>query len=412
MVTASADKLIKLWKGRSCTHTLSGHTDAVRSLAVISSTEFLSAGNDASVRRWSSSGDCIGTYYGHGNCIYSIALLGGGSWVTSGEDRSVKVWKDNVVAQTIYLPAIYVWSVAALANGDIAAATSDGCVRVFTCDPARQASKEVQEIFETELLKVALAAQQDLGGVKVIELPGLEAQYKPGGRDGQQKMARTGYAASDHSWNMANKNWDMVGDVVGAAGGSTENSGKKLYMGKVYDFVFDIEIDKPLVSLKLPYNTTDSPFMAAQQFIHKHNLSQYYMEEIVQHIITHSGGQKLGAETGGSSYSAGPLQGGGGAPAVIGGAASGFYDPPFGGGVVSGSAGVGMRQGAGCKRPWMEDHPTTAIFRVSKRLGYKPPKFLTIESKRVGGAPAKSTVHLLFHQKIYEGQYNFIQPRA
>ena len=88
MVTASADKLIKLWKAGVNTHTLSGkivtydidvtnpdttagHTDAVRSLAVISSDQFLSAGNDATVRRWSRTGDCLGTYYGHDNYIYS-----------------------------------------------------------------------------------------------------------------------------------------------------------------------------------------------------------------------------------------------------------------------------------------------------------------------------------------------------
>jgi len=148
-----------------------------------------------------------------------------------------------------------------------------------------------------------------------------------------------------------------------SAGGSTETSGKKLYMGKEYDFVFDIEIDEPKATLKLPYNTTDSPFMAAQQFIHKHDLSQYYLEEIAQHIITHSGGQKLGAETGGnldpltggSSYSAGPLQGGGaGAPAAGGGNGGGFFDPLTGGGYVSGSGGVEMRQGAPPPDPWMQ----------------------------------------------------------
>ena len=75
MVTASADKLIKLWKAGVNTHTLAGHTDAVRSLAVISSEEFLSASNDATVRRWSRTGDCLGTYYGHENYIYSVALF-------------------------------------------------------------------------------------------------------------------------------------------------------------------------------------------------------------------------------------------------------------------------------------------------------------------------------------------------
>ena len=43
--------------------------------------------------------------------------------------------------------------------------------------------------------------------------------YEPGARDGQQKMVRTGDAVSGNSWNMAEQ---KMGDVVGAAGGSTE----------------------------------------------------------------------------------------------------------------------------------------------------------------------------------------------
>ena len=112
------------------------------------------------------------------------------SWVTSSEDRSVRVWEEGEVVQTLYLPAISVWSVCVLQSGDIATATNDGCVRVFTRDPARQASQDIQEIFEAELSKVALAAQQELGGVKLTDLPGPEALYEPGAKDGQQKMVR------------------------------------------------------------------------------------------------------------------------------------------------------------------------------------------------------------------------------
>ena len=61
MVTGSADKSIKLWKAGVNTHTLTGHTDAVRAVSVLSGEEFLSAGNDATVRHWSRAGDCLGT---------------------------------------------------------------------------------------------------------------------------------------------------------------------------------------------------------------------------------------------------------------------------------------------------------------------------------------------------------------
>merc|ERR1719189_101361 len=327
MITASADKLIKLWKAGVNTHTLSGHTDAVRAVAVLSSEQFLSAGNDATVRHWSRAGDCLGTYYGHENYVYSLAVISAAdrTWVTSGEDRSVRVWEENTVVQTIYLPAISVWSVTVLPNGDIAAATNDGCVRIFTREEGRQASKEVQEVFEAELSKVALAAQQELGGVKLTDLPGPEALYEPGAKDGQQKMVREGDKVSVHSWSMADGKWTKIGDVVGAAGGE-QNSGKKLYNGKEYDYVFDIEIDEPKCTLKLPYNLSDSPYMAAQTFIHKHDLSQFYLDEIAQHIVKNTGGQSIGGGTGGN---ADPLTGGGSyhSEAISGGGESGRPAP-------------------------------------------------------------------------------------
>ena len=356
MITASADKLVKLWKAGVNTHTLSGHTDAVRAVSVLSGEEFLSAGNDATVRHWTRAGDCLGTYYGHDNYIYSLSILSAvdRTWVTSGEDRSVRVWQENNVVQTIYLPAISVWSVAVLPNGDIAAATNDGCVRIFTRDESRQASKEVQEIFEAELSKVALAAQQELGGVKLTDLPGPEALYEPGAKDGQQKMVRQGDKVSVHSWNMAGNKWEKIGDVVGAA---EQNSGKKLYNGKEYDYVFDIEIDEPKCTLKLPYNKQDSPYLAAQQFIHKHDLSQFYLDEIAQHIVKNTGGSSLGGGAGGN---ADPLTGGysyhseavqGGAPGLEG--VSG--DPLTGGGAyTSGSGGVVTGGGAPPPDPWMQ----------------------------------------------------------
>ncbi len=247
------------------------------------------------MRRWNPSGECLGTYYGHENFIYSISLLPNGKdWATSGEDRTVRVWKNNEVSQTIYHPAISVWSVCCLPNGDIASGASDGVIRVFSADPGRHASQEVQEIFEAELSKLALAAQQELGGVKLSDLPGPEALFEPGRKDGQTKMVRDGDSVSVHSWSMADQKWAKIGDVVGAAGGTEKTSGKKLHQGKEYDYVFDIEIDEPKSTLKLPFNVTDDPYMAAQQFIHKHDLSQYYLEEIANHIIKMTGGQNLG----------------------------------------------------------------------------------------------------------------------
>ena len=96
------------------------------------------------------------------------------------------------MVQTLYLPVISVWGVAALTNGDIAAACNDGCVRVFTKDAGRVAPDEVLAAYEEELAKLAVAAEQELGGIKLSDLPGPEFLFEPGVRDGQQKMVRTG----------------------------------------------------------------------------------------------------------------------------------------------------------------------------------------------------------------------------
>lgn len=52
-----------------------GHEDCVRGLAILSETEFLSCANDASIRRWLITGECLEVYYGHTNYIYSIAVF-------------------------------------------------------------------------------------------------------------------------------------------------------------------------------------------------------------------------------------------------------------------------------------------------------------------------------------------------
>lgn len=101
MLSGSADKTIKLWKAGRCEKTFtgerslcvsvrrwlfkldsfanpplrSGHEDCVRGLAVISSSEFFSCSNDASIRRWQVTGECVQVYYSHTNYIYSMAVF-------------------------------------------------------------------------------------------------------------------------------------------------------------------------------------------------------------------------------------------------------------------------------------------------------------------------------------------------
>ena len=157
---------------------------------------------------------------------------------------------------------------------------------------------------------------------------------------------------------MAEQRWDKIGDVAGAAGGSEATSGKKLYKGKEYDFVFDIEIDMPKMTLKLPYNCTDDPYMAAQKFIHDHDLAQQYLDEIATHISRNTEGRPLGTGcfgntdplTGGNSYSGGGLEVGPASGNITGGEAA---NPWMSGAYVSGSGGAPMVSDP-VPDPWMQ----------------------------------------------------------
>lgn len=141
----------------------------------------------------------------------------------------------------------------------------------------------------------------------MLSLPGQESLFEPGTREGQTKMVRHGEIVScyrykfkksflltkyckkifsGNSWSTSNAQWTKVGDVVGAAGQS--DSTKNFYEGKEYDFVFSVDIDEGKPPLKLPYNTSDDPWLAAQKFIHNHDLSQYYLDEVANFIIKNS----------------------------------------------------------------------------------------------------------------------------
>lgn len=222
----------------------------------------------------------------------------------------MRVWGANGnCIQTIHMPAQSVWAVAALPNTDIICGSSDGMCRVFTNVAERQGDAESQKEFEESVAKSTMAVG-DLGGIKKSELPGKEILLAPGKRDGHTVMVREGEKVNCYSWSASEQQWTAVGEVVGGAGGSQSTSGKVLYEGKEYDFVFDVELDEGN-RLKLPYNACEDPYFAAQRFIHHHELPQEFLDQVATFIINNTKGMTLGVEasgqytdpfTGGSRY--------------------------------------------------------------------------------------------------------------
>lgn len=86
---------------------------------------------------------------------------------------------DGECAQVIIHPAISVWSVSTMPNGDIVSGCSDSIIRVFSNSEDRWASEADQKTFEDQVSNQALPSQQ-VGDVKKTDLPGPEALVAPG----------------------------------------------------------------------------------------------------------------------------------------------------------------------------------------------------------------------------------------
>ncbi|XP_071436872.1 phospholipase A-2-activating protein [Pithys albifrons albifrons] len=295
MLTGSADKTIKLWKAGRCERTFTGHEDCVRGLAILSEMEFLSCANDASVRRWQISGECLQVYYGHTNYIYSISVFPRcNDFVTTGEDRSLRIWKQGECAQTIRLPAQSVWCCCILDNGDIVVGASDGIIRVFTESLERTASAEEIQAFENELSQASIDPKTgDLGDINADDLPGREHLKDPGTRDGQTRLIKDDGKVEAYQWSVSEGRWIKIGDVVGSSDATKQTSGRVLFEGKEYDYVFTIDVNENGPSYKLPYNITDDPWLTAYNFLQKNDLNPMFLDQVAKFIMDNTKGQTL-----------------------------------------------------------------------------------------------------------------------
>ncbi|CAH8874217.1 unnamed protein product [Trichobilharzia szidati] len=323
IISGSADRTVRVWCIRGVgqdanppesilLNTLKEHKDCVRALACIDDSRFLSASNDASIRAWNAStGVCIAEFYGHTNFIYGLATLPNFSkFVSCGEDRSVRVWPippptECVQAQhfsclqTISLPCQSAWCVTLVPNGDIVVGGSDAMVRIFSCDPKRQASQDVLKLYETELanFKITLPNSVGTGDLDLNKLPGIDALTRPGKSEGQVMVINDNGRSVCYQWSSHEIRWIEVGDVVGS-----QPSNRQVYEGKEYDFVFTVDIDESMPALKLPYNRTEDPWFAAHSFIQRNDLPAGYLDTVANFIIQNAGPQVGSGVASDSSY--------------------------------------------------------------------------------------------------------------
>lgn len=286
--TGSADKTIFIWnaKGEKLV-VLKGHTDCIRGLVSLEDGTLLSCSNDATIRHWSDTYDCLKEFHGHSNYIYTIAMnpAFGDAFVTGSEDNTIRLWSisKGALGEALTLPVQSVWSLACTDHGDIVAGSSDGVIRVFSKNKSRIASPDVLAAYDVAVETRQTEQSKELGGVKVNDLPGPESLLQEG-TEGQTRLVRQPNGKNlCYQWTKGN--WECLGDVMGASGGTKDTSGKLLYEGKEFDYVFNVDIEDGAPPLKLPFNRTDDPWLSAQKFIHKNDLPQVYLEQVANFII-------------------------------------------------------------------------------------------------------------------------------
>lgn len=226
--SGSADKTIKLWDQHKLAHTFKGHKDVVRGLARIPDIGFASCSNDRClflcVWRAEADADAVRSTYGlwvatscticldtHRSSTLSLSFqtetssrLAKTGRSESGKAnghpnrplRALTCGTDGQVAQVIVHPAISVWTVSTMPNGDIVSGCSDGVVRVFSEAAERWVSEGDLRAYDAGVAQQALPSyvlrplhfyeraeslvRQQVGDVKKSDLPGLEALTKPG----------------------------------------------------------------------------------------------------------------------------------------------------------------------------------------------------------------------------------------
>ncbi|XP_062021798.1 uncharacterized protein LOC133738300 [Rosa rugosa] len=284
LVTGSSDTTLKLWRGTTCTHTFVGHTDTVRGLAMMSGLGVLSASHDGSIRLWALTGEVLMEMVGHTSIVYSVDSHVSGLIVSSSEDCFAKIWKDGVCVQSIEHPGC-VWDAKFLENGDIVTACSDGVVRIWTVNQDKIADALELESYFSQLTQHKISRKR-VGGLKLEDLPGLEALQIPGTSDGQTKIVREGDNGVAYAWNVREQKWDKIGEVVD---GPDDGMKRPVLDGSEYDYVFDVDIGDGEPIRKLPYNRSDNPYDTADKWLLKENLPLSYREQVVAFILQNTG---------------------------------------------------------------------------------------------------------------------------
>ncbi|GLI62315.1 hypothetical protein VaNZ11_004922, partial [Volvox africanus] len=227
-------------------------------------------------------------------------LLASGS-----EDNTVRVWRPSGECVQVLEHPGNIWAVDFTPLGDLVTGCSDAVARVWTARPEARGDPALERaltnlVSERKAAKEAAAAGGDGAGAAALP-SGLKVEdafalSQPGARDGENKFVRDG-ASGDvvaYHWDSKAFQWEKIGVVVsgpqgGGGGGGGGTPARKLFAGREWDFVFDVDIGEGLPAKKLALNRGDNPYLVAQSFIAENELPPYFTEQVVQFILQNTG---------------------------------------------------------------------------------------------------------------------------
>ncbi|GAB2215879.1 hypothetical protein Drorol1_Dr00023638 [Drosera rotundifolia] len=223
------------------------------------------AGRRTSIRLWALTGQVLMELVGHTSLVYSVDSHESRLVVSGSEDCSAKIWKDGACVQSIDHPGC-VWDAKFLVNGDL---VTDGVMRVWTTHEDRITDPvELESYFS--VLSAYKGSRKTVGGLKLEDLPGLEALKTPGTSDGQTKIVREGDNGVAYAWNA--KEDKLVRLLM------DDGLKRPVLDGVEYDYVFDVDIGDGEPIRILPYNRSD-------KWLLDHNLPLSYRQQIVDFIL-------------------------------------------------------------------------------------------------------------------------------
>ena len=286
-VTLGADKTMRIWTkdGQLSAKMADVHKDVPRACRYIPARNVLvTTGNDGVVKEWQVNGlvlQQINEITVTDTYVYTLALLDDFTYVVGSEDRCAYVVSSkSCEVSEVMANMDSVWAVDVMGNGDVATACVDGMVRVFTQMPERKAEESIQEAYISGLEALTFT-DPNLQQVQLNDLPLISSLMQEVKKPGRAILVRQGEDKIVCMWSNGYHRWLRIGKVTATKGAQREKVFDE--NGKQWDFVITVNLeDGRNLPLYLNYDTNE--YVAARDFLLKHNLQMFYLDQIANFI--------------------------------------------------------------------------------------------------------------------------------